>query len=77
MFKIDEIRPGFINSATGLGNTLINVGTVHHWEISGTAKSTIIVTTIYLGVFAVPLVFYSLSLWRMKGRQETHSHELA
>ncbi|KFY69655.1 hypothetical protein V496_00061 [Pseudogymnoascus sp. VKM F-4515 (FW-2607)] len=53
------LLPGFINSATGLGNTLINVGTVHHWEVSTTAKSTIIITTIYLGVFTVPLIWSS------------------
>ncbi|KAH6667346.1 hypothetical protein B0J14DRAFT_489871 [Halenospora varia] len=64
------LLPGFINSATGLGNTLISVGTVHYWEVSATAKSTIIITTIYLGVFAFPLIWYSLSLWRMEGDQE-------
>ncbi|KAH8587840.1 hypothetical protein B0O99DRAFT_640712, partial [Bisporella sp. PMI_857] len=60
------LLPGFINSATGLGNALISVGTVHHWEVSATAKSTIIITTSYLGIFTVPLLWYSLSLWRMK-----------
>ncbi|KAH6691765.1 hypothetical protein BKA61DRAFT_442015, partial [Leptodontidium sp. MPI-SDFR-AT-0119] len=57
------LLPGFINSATGLANTLVSVGTVHHWEVSATAKSTIIITTIYLGIFAVPLIWYSPSLW--------------
>lgn len=67
---LTKYRPGFINSATGLGNTLINVGTVHHWEASATAKSTIIITTIYLVVFTVPLIWYGFSIWRMEGLKE-------
>ncbi|KFX98023.1 hypothetical protein O988_04569 [Pseudogymnoascus sp. VKM F-3808] len=71
------LLPGFINSATGLGNTLINVGTVHHWEVSATAKSTIIITTIYLGVFTAPLIWSSdiLPALTVKPSQTPRQHD--